>query len=83
MMRRDMVLPRVNLDDCIRCGRCVASCPEGAVALVDGGESAGRPFFVRPEACTYCGVCETICPAGAIQLSYVIVWGVGAVDDRG
>ena len=51
--------------DCIRCGRCVAACPEGAVTPDLG---------VPPEAkidrgrCTACLACVRACPSGALRM---------------
>lgn len=77
MMSRSRLLPEIDAQKCTQCGLCVARCPETAVALNESG-----PVFSDPEACSYCGVCETVCPVGAIQLTYEILWDVGATDRR-
>ncbi|MDR1572598.1 MAG: electron transfer flavoprotein subunit alpha [Clostridiales Family XIII bacterium] len=46
-------------NDCTGCGRCVRSCPFGAI------ETKGR-LAVVGEGCTGCGVCVDDCPFGAI-----------------
>ncbi|HUI69451.1 MAG TPA: glycyl-radical enzyme activating protein [Spirochaetia bacterium] len=49
---------------CIRCGLCEASCPEGAISL-----SADADPYVQidRELCTTCGACVTACPTTALS----------------
>lgn len=47
---------------CILCGECVATCPNGAHAIVDG-----KHVFYRNQ-CTTCGKCEEACLGNAITL---------------
>jgi ferredoxin len=47
---------------CVGCGACVATCPFGALAIVDGCVSADR------EACMGCGVCVSKCATNALRL---------------
>ncbi len=46
---------------CIRCGRCVALCPEEH-------EIVGDDMVYHRNACTVCGKCADACPAGALTL---------------
>lgn len=46
---------------CIRCGRCVAACPE--YHRIEDGDIV----FLR-DGCRHCGVCAEICPSGALTL---------------
>lgn len=50
---------KVNAEECVGCGACVASCPFGALVM-----DADRATIT--EACTACGACVEICPVGAI-----------------
>ena len=82
MLMDEWIVPRIDLEACTKCGRCVEACPAGAVAMGPVG-----PVFADAAACTYCAVCETICPDGAITCAYMIVWDSGnaadAQDPRG
>lgn len=43
------------------CGGCLAVCPSGAVAIVDG------VVRIDQAACPGCGLCAAVCPTGAMQ----------------
>ena len=51
-------------DACVRCGRCVETCPVQALSLPDG---ADRPSL-DPARCIACCCCHEICPARAIEM---------------
>ena len=47
---------------CIRdSGKCVKTCPKGAIALTD------NCAVVDPAKCVGCGMCEKVCPNQAIR----------------
>ena len=49
--------------ECIRCGRCEASCPQGAIRLSPSAD----PFVrVDRDRCTNCGECVAPCPTNAL-----------------
>lgn len=53
--------------DCTGCGRCVASCPQGVLRLVDNG--ACRFVQAADESrCLECGRCARVCRRGAVKL---------------
>ncbi len=62
-------LPEIDMDLCIHCGACMAICPTGAIAEVDG-----RPELSSPYLCTRCAECEETCPVGAISVPFTIGW---------
>ncbi len=56
-------VPFVNPRLCIACGRCIETCPYGAL-IAD--EETGITEVV-PLLCQGCGACTVACPSGAIQ----------------
>ena len=49
--------------ECIRCGRCEASCPQEAIRLSERSE----PFVrIDRDRCTNCGECVAACPTNAL-----------------
>jgi pyruvate formate lyase activating enzyme len=48
---------------CIKCGTCVAVCPENAISLSSDG------ITTDAELCTLCGKCADVCPTKAIEMS--------------
>ncbi|MGZ3419400.1 MAG: formate dehydrogenase subunit alpha [Polyangiales bacterium] len=66
---------KMNLDECIVCGRCVRACDEvqGAFALAYSGRGFGTKIVVgvdtsfKESSCTSCGACVSSCPTGALD----------------
>lgn len=58
-------------DRCIRCGKCVAACKQGAL-------SRENPGFVDRTHCIGCGACAAVCPTDALVLKgeKMTVWEV-------
>ena len=52
----------VRMSRCIRCGRCVKACPNGALSMVDGR------LHLDMAKCQLCGRCEDACVAGAREI---------------
>lgn len=52
----------LNTERCIRCGACVAECPNRCHKI-----EAGEHFFDRT-ACTACGRCVDVCPIQALEM---------------
>ena len=50
---------RINLDKCIRCGKCFRNCKFDAI----------KDYKVDSLKCEGCGVCKLVCPVGAIEMS--------------
>ena len=46
---------------CKGCGKCVKSCPQGAITLID------KKAHIDPALCRGCGICMRVCPNGAIK----------------
>lgn len=56
-------LPKVNMEKCIKCGKCAKVCPILAIAI-----EKGQPPVIDEEICLGCGVCARNCPTKAIAL---------------
>jgi len=54
-------MPRVNKNKCIGCGACVASCPNGAINLVNG------KAVIDAKKCKNSRECISVCPQEAIN----------------
>ncbi len=61
----------VELDLCVSCGICKASCPKGAIDLVF---SNGQYHPSISDNCSNCGVCVAVCPG--IEVNYNFLNGV-------
>jgi ferredoxin len=64
-------LPRIDIEPCTGCGRCVQVCPVEAMSLV----SANDPHRPKREkakldtdTCLGCGLCVRACTVGALRL---------------
>ena len=64
---RVVMRPKADPARCTGCGTCVAQCPAGALALVDG--PAGPLAVVDPELCIGCFCCQEMCPEKAMSLA--------------
>ncbi len=58
------MIPEIDEEKCIRCGKCVEACRENALVQVKGE----APFLVKDQ-CTGCKTCEYTCPVDAISES--------------
>lgn len=50
-----------DVAECIHCGRCIATCRQGAL-------SPQNPGFVDRSKCIACGECTAVCPTGALTI---------------
>ena len=67
-LESDPQIAAVDIRRCVGCGKCIHTCPFGAVKETEiRGEIKAR---VIETVCQGCGVCTATCPQGAIQLSH-------------
>ena len=59
------------VDDCTRCGQCLAACPEKIIVPFTGGFPGID--FERGE-CTFCGACADSCPESLFDRSLAQPW---------
>ena len=51
---------KIQVELCIRCGRCAESCPRQAMSIVDGLAQ------INQRLCNQCRLCLELCPRDAI-----------------
>ena len=64
LAQHSTVAPTVDPGGCTACGTCVAHCPSGAIALVDG------KAFISPGACIGCADCIVVCPEETVKVNW-------------
>lgn len=60
------VFPKIDLDKCVGCGRCVISCYDGAHQAMEWDENTRQPHC-NQDKCVGCLLCGLVCPVGAIN----------------
>ncbi|HVJ50692.1 aldo/keto reductase [Desulfitobacterium sp.] len=55
-------------DWCQGCGRCVETCPQGALSMTVQREGRGEQAEVDPKACVLCGYCGRVCPHFCLKI---------------
>lgn len=55
-------------DWCQGCGRCVETCPQGALSMSVQREGYGEQAEVDPDACVLCGYCGRVCPHFCLKI---------------
>ena len=62
---RDTILyPKINKQDCVKCGRCFISCQDGGHQAIKWSEN--RCPEINQDKCVGCHLCALVCPASAI-----------------
>jgi len=62
--RETMVLPKIDREKCIGCGRCYISCHDGGHQAIAFDED--RKPRILGQKCVGCHLCRLVCPTGAI-----------------
>lgn len=69
MQAQDKSIPRfktkIDLDKCIKCGRCAVNCTFGAIEF---DRDQKKPLVTNPAACVACQRCAAFCPVDAISI---------------
>ena len=63
MMHSD-VLPKVNQNKCLGCGKCTKYCPENTITMEEG-----KALIIEGK-CIGCGECTAICPVYAVDINW-------------
>jgi len=58
------MIPLIDKEICVACGKCVEVCPPQAITLID------NIVHLREELCEECGFCATECPVNAIEIHF-------------
>ncbi len=67
-LESDPQISRVDIKRCVGCGKCLLTCPYGAIKKIDfRGEPKAE---VVATVCQGCGICASTCPQGAAQLAH-------------
>ncbi|MBI9109648.1 CoB--CoM heterodisulfide reductase iron-sulfur subunit A family protein [Maridesulfovibrio ferrireducens] len=68
MLASDPQVSVVDIKRCIGCGKCIQTCPFGAIKEIDF--RGMKKAEVIETICQGCGICTATCPQGAVQLQH-------------
>ncbi len=66
--RETMVLPKIDREKCMGCGRCHISCTDGGHQAIAFDLTERKPHIIG-QKCVGCHLCRLVCPTGAIGMS--------------
>ena len=66
--RDTMVLPKIDREKCMGCGRCYISCEDGGHQAITFDLETRQSHIIGTK-CVGCHLCRLVCPTGAIGLS--------------
>jgi len=64
MRQHSSMKPRVLLEKCRICGKCIEWCPEGSISRKEGAA------YIDTEKCIGCGECLAVCRFGAVEYNW-------------
>ncbi len=64
LKQHSSVAPKVKVARCTGCETCIACCPPGAIAILNGKAR------IDPQGCVGCGECLSVCPEGAVKVQW-------------
>ena len=59
------IVARINMNKCIKCGKCALSCRDNSVEAISRENGIWK---IKNEKCIGCGLCLSVCPVNAIEL---------------
>ena len=66
--RETMVLPKIDREKCMGCGRCHISCTDGGHQAISFDLTERKPHIIGQKCVGY-HLCRLVCPTGAIGMS--------------
>lgn len=63
------MIPRIEKEMCVGCGKCAEVCPPQALTLIDDR------VHLSEELCEECGFCSPECPVNAIVIHFPLSTG--------
>ena len=64
-------IPKINIDSCTGCGKCVSVCPVEAMTLVSANDPENRKkkkACLNKDVCLGCGLCVRACTEDSLEL---------------
>jgi dihydropyrimidine dehydrogenase (NADP+) len=68
MKREDILIPEINEDSCLQCGRCYLACSDAGYQAIKFDSWEKFPEILD-HMCTGCSICHAVCPVeGALDM---------------